>query len=162
MACRSIEPDVTALVDGELPAWRAWRARRHLRSCSECTASVAETERAVAAQHRLMASLLSSPAVPADEMFRKVRVRLAEDDGSPEAHRRLRPRLVLASAVGVVAVFLALRVMNPVWIALGIETPPEQLSERPELFLDYDMFEHLPVIENLDRVRDVDARSQQG
>jgi hypothetical protein len=69
----------------------------------------------------------------------------------------MRPRLVLASAAGAIVLVLAVRLLNPVWIVLGIESPPAELADSPDLFRDYQLFEHLDAIENLDRVQDSDA-----
>ena len=161
MWCRWVEGDSSALADGQLPQWRASWVRRHLRSCPDCARRQAAVERSVAAERDLLPLLLRPAEVPADDMWLALRRKIAAEP-EVETARSFRPRFVLASAVGVAVVFLALRVLNPVWIALGIERPPEQVSESPELFLDYELFEHLPVIENLDRVSDVETRSQQG
>lgn len=161
MWCRWFERELTALADGQLPAWRGAWARRHLLSCRACAARQAETESAVAAQRRLLPRLMPSSDVPMEEMLRRVRLRLAAEP-ELEVRRQLRPRLVLASAAGIIAVVLAFRVLNPVWIAIGIESPPEQLTEKPELFRDYQLFEHLPAIENFDRVPSGDSPDEGG
>ena len=159
MLCGWVETEITALADGERTGWRAALLRRHLASCSACAARRAEIEGAVETQRRLLPRVLFSPDVPTDAMFAEVTRRLrveAKPDAAPVA-RQFRPRLILASAAGAIVLVLALRLLNPVWIVLGIESPPARLADTPDLFRDYELFQHLDLIENLDQMPDSDA-----
>jgi anti-sigma factor RsiW len=155
MSCRSIEADLTAYVDGELAGWRAAWIRRHLNRCSVCAGQVRSIERSVAVQRRLLAAYAGAQRVDADEIWGRMRHRLKEPliAGAPRQRLRWAPstRLVLAAATAcaVAAVFLS-RVLDPWLIAVGIEDPPRVLAEKPELFLEYRLFEHLEAIERID------------
>jgi anti-sigma factor RsiW len=167
MWCGWIEPEITALADAELPAWRAALVRRHLRSCAACAERQTEVERSVAAQRRALPQVLHGVCPPADLMLAEVHRRLRRAEPEPQVRRvsAMRPRLVWASAAGVIVFVLALRLLNPVWIVLGIESPPPVLEEQPDLFRDYQLFEHLDAIENLDRIpqgEGPDSGSQRG
>jgi anti-sigma factor RsiW len=157
MLCRWVDSEITALADGERTGWRAALARRHLASCGRCAARRAETERSVDRQRHLLPRVLFSTDVPTDAMFAEVTRRLGAEPVALPVERQYRPRLIFASAAGAIVLVLALRLLNPVWIVLGIESPPPRLADAPDLFRDYELFQHLDLIENLDQVPDSDA-----
>jgi anti-sigma factor RsiW len=166
MQCRWIRDELTAHADGELRGWRAAWVRRHLSRCADCGREAAVIERSVARQRRVLPALVQEP-VEADDLWRRVRVRL---DDSPRTEpepreRRWAPtrRLVLAAAAAcvLVAVLLA-RPLDPWLIAVGIEDPPRPVAEKPELFVDYPLFEHLDAIEQLDRLERKGGAQERG
>lgn len=148
--CSWIRRQLTAQADGELSGVAARSVRFHLARCRACAAECSALERSVAEQRKLLRAVAGGADIDADHLWSGVRRRLAAEPPQG-AVRKPTVRIVLACA-GAAAVFLvAARLLDPVWISIGLEKPPRKLAEEPELFIDYSLFEHLETIENLDR-----------
>jgi anti-sigma factor RsiW len=155
MRCWFIRRDLTALVDGELSASRVAAVRRHLTDCAECTQLHRAIEAAVAKQHQLMPLAFgATEEVTSSALLRRVHERL--DDDEPVARRWfLQPATVgtVAVVAAIIATFVG--VLDPVFIAVGFEEPPEVVAEQPELFRDYAFFERIEALEHFDDVNAV-------
>jgi anti-sigma factor RsiW len=149
MWCRWVQRDLTALVDGELAAKRAERVRRHVGHCETCTDLLAGLEQTVRRQREVLPLLNDAVETPVDDMLRRVRRGMREQ--AEERHRWwLTPQVVAAVAASAVAVLGLLRFSEPLLVAAGLEDPPEIVVEKPDLFRDYTLFEHLDTIEHLE------------
>jgi len=154
MVCGWIHDELTAYADGELHGWRALWVRRHLSRCATCANEAAAIAASVAAQRRVLQSLISAD-VASDRIFDSVRrdIRVARHVESEERQWAWIParRLVLAAAAACVIVgVLYTRSLDPLLMVVGLETPPKIVVEKPDLFIDYPLFEHLDAIESLD------------
>jgi anti-sigma factor RsiW len=149
MWCRWIQRDLTALVDGELSASRTERVRQHVDHCESCAELLAGVEQTVWRQREFLPLLNGTVETPVEDMLRRVRKGMQEH--SEERHRWwLAPQVVAAIAASAVAVLGLLRLSEPLLVAVGLEDPPEIVVEKPDLFLDYTLFEHLDTIERLE------------
>ncbi len=153
LSCWWTRRQLTALIDGELPAGRAERVRAHLGRCDRCAAERAASQNSVAEQRRWLAAAAAGEVVSVDRMFAAMRRQIAEK-AEPEP-RRARLGLVGAALAGVLLVLAAARFSRPALIAFGLEQPPKAVVEKPELFLDYSLFEHLDALEHFDTVEKV-------
>lgn len=159
MRCWFFRRDLTALVDGELSAARATSVRAHVTRCAECTALYHAIEDSVAQQRQLV-PLAFGPADIASEgiLLRDVRRRF--DMEREPASRRwfLQPAMMGTVAIvgAVIATYLGL--LDPVFISVGFEDPPEVVAEQPELFRDYVFFERLDALEHFDDVNSIQLR----
>jgi hypothetical protein len=93
-------------------------------------------------------------------MWRRVRKDMREQSEDRQ-HWWLTPQIVAAVAASAVVVLGLLRLSEPLLVAIGVEDPPEIVIEKPDLFRDYTMFEHLDAIEHLEvgSARANDSRS---
>jgi anti-sigma factor RsiW len=142
---------LTALIDGELRAGRAERVRAHLEGCARCAAERAASERSVAEQRRCLAASAGGEVAAVDRMFAAVRRRMIAEEPEPVPHR-VRLGLAGAALAGALLVLAVARFSRPALIAFGLEQPPKAVAEKPELFLDYSLFEHLDELEHFDTV----------
>jgi anti-sigma factor RsiW len=154
MVCRWIQNELTAYADGELHGWRAAWVRRHLSSCVACGKEAAAIATSVAG-HRHALQALAGGDFAADQIFARVRrdIRSARAVESEEREWSWFPtrKLVLATAAACVVLgVLFSRSLDPLLMVVGLEKPPKIVIEKPELFVDYQLFENLDVIENLD------------
>jgi anti-sigma factor RsiW len=147
--CSWIRRQLTAHADDELSGAAARLVRRHLAGCRGCVAERAAIGRSVADQRELLRAAAGEADVDADLLWSGVRRRLAAEPPR-DAIRKPAVRLVLASAGAAAVLLVAARLLDPLWISVGLEDPPRKLAEEPELFVDYTLFEHLEAIENLD------------
>lgn len=152
MWCRWVQNDLTALVDGELSAPRARRVRRHVDRCAACARELARLQRTIRRQREWLPRLDDAVReTPVDVMLQRVRRQIRQPEPLPESRRWwLSPQFVAAVAASAVAVFGLLRLSEPLLVAVGLEDPPEIVAEKPELFRDYTLFEHLDTIEHLE------------
>jgi hypothetical protein len=129
-------------------------------SCQACAALFADLEGAVRRQRELLPLLNDAVQTSPDEMLRRVRTGMREQS-EDRRHWWLTPQIVAAVAASAVAVFGLLRLSEPLLVAIGVEDPPEIVIEKPDLFRDYTMFEHLDAIEHLEvgSARGGDSRS---
>lgn len=150
MQCAEAREELTALVDGALDAAPAEAVRRHLRGCAACAAELAAVEEAVAFSREAFAEL---PELrPGFET--RLRARLAEAAAAPPWYRRLwRPLFVGALAsLGVLVVARSVGGPSSVLVPLGIQAPPKKVAEKPALYKDYEIIEHLDELENFETV----------
>lgn len=154
MWCWWFRRDLTALVDGELRSARAAGVRFHLARCQRCAALQEEIARCVAQQRRVLALVGETAGVNTEQLGRSLQARLDEDRiGS---HRwGLASRLAVAAAAGGLAIFISLRALDSVLIAAGVADPPPVVAEKPDLFRDYALFEHLDALEHFETVQAV-------
>jgi len=153
MWCWRVRRDLTALADGELSPRRGAAVRGHLEQCSDCRALWQETQRAVQLQQRLMPGAFEVLDLAVDPMLREVRLRL-DDDGSGQMRRWFwHPAVITAAAAVGLMMVSVLGLFNPLLVAVGLEEPPEEVAQRPELFRDYPLFEHLEALENFDALQ---------
>lgn len=156
MRCWFIRRDLTAFVDRELSASRADAVRVHLAQCAACTELHRAIEATVSKQHQLVPVAFAATDVASGALLRQVRARL---DSEPVARRWvLQPALMgtLAAVAVIIATYLG--VLDPVFIAVGFENPPEVVAEQPELFRDYAFFERLDALEHFDDVNSIQLR----
>ncbi|AKQ68701.1 hypothetical protein A176_005613 [Myxococcus hansupus] len=137
MRCGDFEDDVTAYVDGELPAARSAQVRAHLDACAACRA----TETLLRATVARMAELPAFEPSPATrrEVFAKLDA--LPTPWSERVRRWLRPA-VLVPATGLAAVLaVSLRMMAPgPDAALGMEDASViELAANLELAEDYEV-----------------------
>jgi len=153
MWCWHVRRDLTALTDGELSPRRLSAVRGHLERCPDCRAAWEDTERSVDLQRRLLASAFEVRDLAVDPMLREVKLRL-DDDGSTSTRRWFwSPALITAAAVMGLVMVSVLGLFTPLLVAVGLEDPPEQVAQQPELFRDYPLFEHLETLENFDALQ---------
>lgn len=152
MWCRWAQRDLTALVDRELTPSRARRVRRHVDRCEACAEQLAGLQQTVRRQRELLSRLNeAAPEAPVDAMLRRLRSEIREPEATQQARRWwLSPQIVAAVAASAVAVLGLLRLSEPLLVAVGLEDPPEIVAEKPDLFVDYTLFEHLDTIEHLE------------
>lgn len=161
MWCRRVQRDLTALVDGELAAWRSKLVRRHLDGCPTCREELAAVERAVLRQRELLPLLDDAGPIPIDAMLRRVRQGVQQQDPEPVRRRSwLIPPVIAAATAGGVLVFGLLRWSVPILVTVGLEEPPEVVAEKPDLFRDYTLFENFDTIEHLERGSTAPAESR--
>jgi len=153
MWCWRVRRDLTALADGELSARRSAAIRGHVEQCDDCRAVWEETERAVQLQRQLVPGVFAVRDLAVDPMLREVRLRLDDDGSGPAKWWFWHPALITAAAVLSVVMVSVLGLFNPLLVAVGLEEPPEQVAQQPELFRDYPLFEHLEALENFDTLQ---------
>ncbi len=149
MWCWWFRRDLTALADGELSPVRAKAIRTHLDRCPDCQVLWTQIERSVGQQRELLAGALAVGDLAVDPMLREVRLRL-DDDSAPARRWFWQPALITGVAVVGLVLVTALGLFTPLLIAVGLEAPPEQVAQQPELFRDYPLFEHLEALEYFD------------
>ena len=150
MQCAEAREELTALADGALEAAEADAVRRHVRGCAACAAELAAIEEAVAFTREAFTEL---PELrPGFET--RLRARLEEATAAPSWYRRLwRPLFVGALAsLGVLLVARSVGGPSSVLVPLGIQAPPKKVAEKPVLFKDYEIIEHLDELENFETV----------
>lgn len=156
MRCWFFRRDLTALVDGELSPARTTAVRTHLSHCPAC----AELHQAIAAsvaQQRELVPMAFGPAdVASGVLLRDVHSRF--DHEPPVRRWVLQPAMMggLAVVSAIIATYLG--VLDPVFISVGFENPPEVVAEQPELFRDYVFFERLDALEHFDDVNSIQLR----
>jgi hypothetical protein len=156
MRCWFFRRDLTALVDGELSPGRAAAVRTHLAGCATCAALHQDIEAHVARQQQLVSLAFGPVDVASGILLGNVRERL---DHEPAVRRwLLQPAMMggLAVVSAVIATYLGL--LDPVFISVGFEKPPEIVAEQPELFRDYVFFERLDALEHFDDVNSIQLR----
>jgi anti-sigma factor RsiW len=170
--CRSIDADLSALIDEELAPRREAELRAHLEGCARCTRSLEELCNA-----DLALASLRAPEPSADLRARLER-RLAEAarprSGAPPPRPRrwlARPALAAAAAALVLMLYATLRsgappgpVAEPAPRVAVAEPALANLSdEELALLLDLDAVADLDVIANLDLVESfLDLEGREG
>lgn len=150
MQCAEAREELTALVDGALVASEARAVRDHVRDCAACAAELAAVQAAVDFSRDAFGEL---PELrPGFET--RLRARLAEAAAAPSWTRRFwRPLFVGALATaGVLLMARSVGGPSAVLVPLGIQAPPKKVAEKPVLFKDYQIIEHLDELENFETV----------
>jgi anti-sigma factor RsiW len=140
-ACRDLEADITALLDGELTGDSAVRVEDHLRTCAACSSLQADLG---AVRRTLRVWDSEVPAVRVSPNFRSRTMRLIKDSASAPATetalRIVRPRpaaalwpVAMAAAAGVLGAFGTLSWLSP--SSGASETAPVESAERSEIDL---------------------------
>lgn len=156
MRCWFFRRDLTALVDGELSPSRAALVRTHLSRCSSCSQLHQAIEASVAQQRQLVPMAFASADVADGVLLRNVRERF---DYEPPVRRWfLQPAMMAGVAVVTAIIATYLGVLDPVFISVGFEDPPEVVAEQPDLFRDYVFFERLDALEHFDDVNSIQLR----
>ncbi len=153
MWCWWFRRDLTALVDGELSPTRAAAVRSHLFHCPHCAAFQEEVARCVAQQRRLLALVAETADIDAERLGRSLAARL-DKERVPPRRWALASRLAVAAAVAG-ALLVLVPALNPLLIAAGVADPPPVVAEKPDLFRDYTLFEHLDALEHFETVQAV-------
>jgi hypothetical protein len=65
---------------------------------------------------------------------------------------------MIAVTMAALIVFVFVGVLEPMLIAVGLQSPPEVVVEQPDLFRDYALFEYLDAIEHFDAVNSTEPR----
>ncbi|MBI4614768.1 MAG: zf-HC2 domain-containing protein [Planctomycetes bacterium] len=161
--CAEWREDLTAYLDGELPAARAGAVKHHIENCPACRTETARLEKA----GRYLDHLAAPAADPsfASRFWRRVR---REATAPRSATTRARPRWLLpvAIAAGVMAVlavlFLPPRTRRPKKQDVEVQArlAPEDSAIVEELSTlaadDFDAARDLDLLERLDVVRGLD------
>lgn len=159
MRCWFYRRDLTALVDGELPPGRVAAVQAHLAGCAACSELHRDVAASVARQRQLVAAAFAPADVASDVLLRNVRQQFDFDEPEPAARRWfLHPAMMSGIAAVSVVIATYLGVLDPVFISVGFEDPPEVVAEQPELFRDYVFFERLDALEHFDDVASVQLR----
>ena len=151
MNCSDAQADLTALVDGALEASQADAVRRHLGGCATCSAELAGIEDIILLTGDTLAEL---PVLrPGFETRLRARLAAARESSRPWYRRLWRPIFVGAFAsAGVLIMAGSVGGPSAVLVPLGIKAPPKVVAEKPELFKDYAIIEHLDELENFETV----------
>jgi len=139
MGC-AFEEDLTAYVDGELPAARAKEVEGHLTSCASCRATEGLLRRTVA-----QLDALPAPAfAPTPRLRRELMERLEEPDNVLVAKVKawLRPRVLVPSLGAMAAAALAV-----VMVAHGRNAPD---ASQLDVASDLDVVSNMDVLEDYD------------
>lgn len=160
MRCWFFRRDLTALVDGELSAPRAAAVRAHVSQCTDCAALHQAIEANVARQRDLVPLAFGPADVATGVLLRNVHERFDEAPASEPTVRRWFMQPAMMSGIAVVSAVIAtyLGILDPVFISVGFEDPPEVVAEQPELFRDYVFFERLEALEHFDDVNSIQLR----
>jgi len=158
VACRVVQRNLTAWLDGELgPRW-AERVRRHLVSCDACTVQAEGLRAAITQQQAALVRLTAAAEVDPSALGRRLQRLLAEDPSPSQIWEWVfRPFAIAGAAVAAVVVVLFAVAGGPraVLIPLGVAPPPAAVSRTTELFKDYPIIEHLDALENFDSIQSV-------
>ncbi|GIW40589.1 MAG: hypothetical protein KatS3mg076_1166 [Candidatus Binatia bacterium] len=156
MRCPRIARELTAFVEGQLAPRRARRVAAHLARCASCSREERSLRRTVV----LLQQVLSGPPPELGPYFEtRLEARLAEArlDPGPAARRwlpfRWKPVAVLAAAF--LAVLLAAGTLagpEAILVPLGVQPPPHELVERPDLYLEYPIIKRLDELEHFETV----------
>lgn len=152
MRCDGARADLVAWVDGALPTRRARQLARHLDACQQCASEGASVRASARQQQTLLRSLTGAETVDVDDLWRRMRLRLAAE---PEPARRSlslrwlwRPALAFAVTLAVVwGGVTTLGDHDALLISTGVKSPPKKLEEKPDLFKEYAVIEELEVLE---------------
>jgi predicted anti-sigma-YlaC factor YlaD len=173
--CQDFREELTAWVEGQLPARQHERISEHVTHCPQCAVEADSLRSAIAWQRRALRAVVSLDAVDPLALSARLRRQLsaAADDRAPawilrDLWTTTVGRLALAGAAVSVAALVFLLEIGPgmVLIPLGLEAPPAAVARRTEFFKDYPMIERLDVLEHFDTVESVplddDSASQHG
>lgn len=157
MQCRKVRKDLTAYLDGELPARRQRRVAAHLAGCRGCRGEVRAFRAVMEAMQNLPEgprdSLLTADTVLgrfAAREERDERVRGAESGRSSWLRPAWRPALALAGILCVVALWQA----APVLRELPVPTEEDlRIAEEVELYQEMEVIQALAVLEAFDDLR---------
>jgi anti-sigma factor RsiW len=152
MRCTDIREDLTAFRDGELEVTDARRVQQHVSECPACTTELREIEKTT----DLLRQSLAELPVLRPGLETRLRAHLAEAERRPARswwNRLWRPAIVAGLATAGVLV-MASSVGGPaaVLVPLGIQAPPKKVVEKPVLYKDYEIIEHLEELENFETV----------
>ena len=162
--CHDFSEDLTAWVDGQLPARQHARVGEHVMHCVHCAAEADSLRMTIAWQQRALQAVAELEGVDALALKARLRRGLAAEGDEAVAAWSLRHvwtsmwgRLALAGAAVSVAAVILMLVGGPamVLIPLGIESPPPAVAQHTELFKDYPLIERLDVLEHFDTVESV-------
>lgn len=150
MLCAEAREDLTALLDGALDERRAAAVRGHVDDCDVCARERASLATAVDLSRRLLAEVPELRPGFATRLEARL-----EEIRRPAARPRRwwGPVLAGTMAAGLVLA-MASTVGGPsaVLVPLGLQAPPKQVVEKPQLFKDYEIIEHLEELENFETV----------
>jgi anti-sigma factor RsiW len=154
--CWTIRRNLTAWIDGESPYRQAERIQRHLTTCATCSAEAERLRAAIRWQRQALPFLVAAENLdPGQLRMQLQRALAAEPAWSPPAWKWLfRPVAITGAAVmiGIVLVFSLMGGPKAVLIPLGVEPPPLAVTREPDLFENYQLIQHLDVLENFDTV----------
>ena len=149
MTCAETRDELTALADGQLPSREAAVIRAHVGNCRDCTAELSGIEAAIGLSRTLLAEELPVLRPGFDT---RLRARL-EEAAAPRRRSWWRPFLVGSMATaGVLLMARSVGGPTAVLVPLGIQAPPKKVAEKPVLFKDYEIIEHLDELENFETV----------
>lgn len=132
--------------------------RTHLARCAQCTELYQAIETSVAQQRRLVPTAFAPADVASDMILRNVRQHFDYDEAPVARRWFLHPAMMSGFAVVSVVVATYLGILDPVFISVGFEDPPEVVAEQPELFRDYAFYERLDALEHFDDVNSIQLR----
>jgi anti-sigma factor RsiW len=162
MRCWFFRRDLTALVDRELSPARAAAVQAHLTGCAACAALHEDIAASVTVQSQLIPLAFGPTDVASGAMLQRLRERLPVEGLAemPEVESPVRRWFFQPAAMGTIAVATVivatmLGVLDPVFISVGFENPPEVVAEQPELFRDYVIFENLDALQHFDDVNSI-------
>jgi predicted anti-sigma-YlaC factor YlaD len=151
--CEFVTENLTAWIDGALPSGASIALRNHLQGCAACARAESAARAAIDRHRRLIPRAVTLEGVDPDRVWQRLQAALQE---APDRWWRwwLRPALMGATAAAAAAVVVLLLAGRPenVLVPLGIETPPIEVVQHPDLFRDYAIIEQLDALEHFDTV----------
>jgi anti-sigma factor RsiW len=143
---------LTALADGALVESRSRAMKAHVAECADCTREFHSLARTVElSRHHLAAFPELRPGFAT-----RLNARLSDLRQQPErrpAWRWWRPAFVGGlAAAGVLVMASSVGGPSAVLVPLGLQAPPKQVVEKPQLFKEYEIIEHLEELDHFDTV----------
>lgn len=166
--CDSTRENLTAWIDGELPAPDAQRLTAHLDTCPSCTAEAADLRQAIGWQvDTLPKGLLETP-VDVGALRLGLHRRLAavreREESTPAWNWSwlFRPFAMATAAVAVAVLAVVWRAGEPetLLVSLGVEPPPSEVVNNTERFRYLDVIQNLEALEHFDAVEAVSLEEE--
>lgn len=151
MNCSAIREELTALADGALTGGADAVVRAHVAGCGDCAAELSGIQATVDLSRRVLVDELPTLR-PGFET--RLRARLAEETERGRSRARWWRPAFVGALVAASVLLMARSVGGPsaVLVPLGIQAPPKKVAEKPVLFKDYEIIEHLEELENFETV----------
>src|SRR5262245_45988857 len=156
--CDSIRENLTAWIDGELSAAEEQHLAAHLDGCQACTVEAGDLRRAIGWQAQTLSKGLLEAPVDVGALRNGLHRRLAaiREREEPAAawswSRLLRPFAVATAAVAVAVLALMWQTPEPapLLVTIGVEQPPAEVVNNPEMFRYLDVMQNLEALEHFD------------
>jgi anti-sigma factor RsiW len=162
-ACDSMRENLTAWIDGELPLAEERQVTAHIDACETCAAEAAALRRAITWQEHAMPQALLEAPVDVGALRLGMRRRLAavraREESAPQWSWTwlVRPFALATAAAAVVLLAVVWQVgePEPLLVSLGVEQPPAEVVNNPEMFRYFDVIRNLEAFEHFEAVEAV-------